>query len=49
MTPEIANIIRQFLQRVELKGAEVDAYVTVQQELLKIIQQPQQELEIHEP
>ena len=26
MTPEIANVIAQFLQRVDLKGSEVQAY-----------------------
>ena len=33
MTPEVANIAMQFLQRVDLKGGEVDAFNAVVREL----------------
>ncbi len=43
MTPEIIQIVLQFMQRVELKGAEVDAYVTCVQTLQQALREPVEE------
>ena len=37
---EILNMIAQFMQRVDLKGAEVEAYVTCMQTLQEAIKAP---------
>ncbi len=43
MTPEIIQMIAQFMQRVTLQGSEVDAYQTCMQELGQELQAQQQE------
>ena len=37
LTPELATATIQFLERIDLKPAEINAYVAVHQELSKII------------
>ncbi len=37
---EVLNMIAQFMQRVDLKGAEVEAYVTCMQTLQDAIKAP---------
>ena len=46
MTPEIINMIAQFMQRVSLQGSEVDAYTTCMQELGKALELAQQPVEV---
>ena len=40
MTPEIIQMVLQFMQRVTLQGAEVDAYVTCIQTLQQALREP---------
>ena len=41
MNPEVAKIALQFLERVDLKGAEVDAFAAVVSGLHDIIRPPE--------
>ena len=43
--PEIINMTLQFMQRVDLKGAEVEAYVTVVQTLQEALKSTQESTE----
>ena len=38
MSPEVASTILQFMQRVDLKGSEVDAFNQCKAELSKIVE-----------
>jgi hypothetical protein len=42
MTPEVANLAAQFLQRVSLQPVEIDTFQTVMQSLQEIVQAPQE-------
>ncbi len=46
MTPEVASTVMQFMKRVNLSGAEVDAYNTCMAELYKIVEPAIRELEM---
>jgi hypothetical protein len=41
MTEEMAKLALQFLQRVQLTGQEVEAYMAVQQAVINSINQPE--------
>jgi len=41
MNPEIAKLALQFLERVDLKGAEVEAFVAVAQGLKEVMMSTQ--------
>ena len=43
MTPEVANMIAQFMQRVQLQAAEIDAFQTCMQSLRAIVMEAQQD------
>ena len=42
MTPEVANLAAQFLQRVSLQPSEIDAFQTVMQALGEIVKAAQE-------
>ena len=45
MTPEIANWLAQFMQRVDLKGSEVQAWTACMEALQTIVTPPTATLE----
>ncbi len=42
MSPEIINMLAQFMSRVELKASEIDAYQTCMQELQRAFEGAQE-------